>query len=99
MKTSELLEDAGLGPWFTFTGWAAAARLADAIGRTIQSSIRRAQFAADAADHLARRGPLPFKGLDALIYGMLDMVEDAPPTPGGLTEIWGTLLQRVDPPD
>lgn len=59
-----LLAAEGFAPRLGFAGFAAAARLADAVALTVSSPIRRALFVAEAAGELARLDYRPFEGLE-----------------------------------
>ena len=92
-----LLTAEGFAPRLGFGGFAAAVRLAEAISQTIGSPIRRAQFVADAAAELARLDHHPFEGLEDKAESLAETAEAARPTPCGSTELWGSLLQWVEP--
>ena len=94
---TSLLTAEGFAPRLTADGFAAAVRLAEAISQTIGSPIRRAQFVADAAADLARLDYQPFEGLEDKAESLAETAEAARPTPCGSTELWGSLLQWVDP--
>ena len=94
---TSLLTAEGFAPRLTADGFAAAVRLAEAISQTIGSPIRRAQFVADAAAELARLDHHPFEGLDGKATSLAETAEAARPTLCGSTELWGSLLQCVDP--
>lgn len=97
MTVIELLKAEGFGPRLSFGGFAAAVHLADAISHTILSPIRRAEFVASAAATLAGLDYKPFEGLEAYASSLAEAAEAERPTPCGATEIWGSLLQRVEP--
>lgn len=92
-----LLTAEGFGPRMSFGGFAAAVWLAESVGQTIQSPIRRAKFAADAAADLARLDYQPFEGLEGRAKDLADTAEAQRPTPCGSTELWGSLLQWAEP--
>lgn len=96
-----LLTAEGFAPRLTFGGFAAAVWLAEAISLTISSPIRRAQFAADAAAELARLDYQPFEGLEdeakSLAKSLAETAEAQRSTPCGSTELWGNLLQKMEP--
>lgn len=92
-----LLNAEGFAPRMTFGGFSAAVWLAEAVSRTISSPIRRAQFVADAAAELARLDYQPFEGLEEKAKSIAESAEAQEPTPCGSTEIWGSLLQLVEP--
>lgn len=94
---TSLLTAEGFAPRLTFDGFAAAVRLAEAISRTICAPIRRAQFVAGAAAELARLDYQPFEGLVGDAENLAETAEAQQPTPCGSTELWGSLLQWVDP--
>ena len=94
---TSLLTAEGFAPRLTFGGFAAAVRLAEAISQTIGAPIRRAQFVADAAADLARLDYQPFEGLEDKAESLAETAEAQRPTPCGSTELWGSLLQWVDP--
>lgn len=97
ITVTALLTAEGFGPWLGFGGFSAAVRLADAVSRTISSPIRRAQFVADAAAELAQLGYRPFEGLEDRAECLAETAEAQRPTPCGSTELWGSLLQVVEP--
>jgi hypothetical protein len=78
-----------------FQGYSAAARLADAVGYTIQRPISRALFAAEAAAELARLGPGVFENLEEEAAGLAERAENERATPRGSIELWGSLLQGL----
>ena len=92
-----LLRTEGFAPRLTFGGFAAAVRLAEAVSQTISSPIRRAQFVANVAAELARLDYQPFEGLEDEADGLTETAYDQRPTPQGSTELWGSLLQGMDP--
>ena len=92
-----LLTAEGFAPRLGFGGFAAAVRLAEAVSQTIGSPIRRAQFVADAAAELARLDYQPFEGLEDKAESLAETAEAQRPTPCGSTELWGSLLQWVEP--
>lgn len=94
---TNLLTAEGFAPRLTFGGFAAAVWLADAVSRTIDAPIRRAQFVADAAAELARLDYLPFEGLEDEAKSLAETAEAERTTPCGSTELWGSLLQWVRP--
>ena len=94
---TSLLTAEGFAPRLTFGGFAAAVRLAEAISQTIGAPIRRAQFVAAAAAELARLDYQPFEGLEDKADSLAETAEAQRPTPCGSTELWGSLLQWVDP--
>jgi methyl-accepting chemotaxis protein len=92
-----LLQSEGFGPRMGFGGFAAAVWLAEAVSQTIQRPIRRAQFVADAAAELARLDYQPFDGLADEAASLAETAEEARATPCGSVELWGSLLQKVEP--
>ena len=94
---TSLLTAEGFAPRLTFGGFAAAVRLAEAVSQTIGAPIRRAQFVADAAAELARLDYQPFEGLEDKAESLAETAEAQRPTPCGSTELWGSLLQWVEP--
>lgn len=92
-----LLTAEGFAPRMTFGGFSAAVWLAEAVSQTIVSPIRRAQFVADAAADLARLDYQPFEGLEGEAESLAETAEAQRPTPRGSTELWGSLLQGVEP--
>ena len=92
-----LLTAEGFAPRLGFAGFAAAVRLGEAVSRTISSPIRREQFTADAAAELARLDYQPFEGLEEYAVGLAETAEAQRATPCGSTELWGSLLQVVEP--
>jgi len=92
-----LLAAGGFGPRMTFGGFAAAVWLAEAVAQTICEPIRRAQFVAEAAADLASLDYQPFEGLEDEAKNLAETAEEQRPTPCGSTELWGSLLQRLEP--
>ena len=89
----DLVKEAGLATWKTYTGWGDMLALAEAIESTVLDPIHRAAFAAQAAADLRGTTPDSVKEID-LAY-LLEMAEAARPTPGGSTELWGSAMQMV----
>jgi len=93
MNVTELLNEAGFGPWFSRPGVSQTARLADAVASTISAPIKRALFVAAAADEMVRRGANAFAGLEDHAEGLMESAEAAHPTYCGSQELWGSLIQ------
>jgi hypothetical protein len=93
----DLLLAEGYGPRLSYRGFAAAVWLADAVRHTISSPIRQAEFVAAAAQLLADYDYQPFEGLEDVAKALAEAAEAQRPTPCGSTELWGSLLQWVDP--
>lgn len=93
----DLLKAAGFAPRMDIAGFNAAVWLADAVRQTITSPIKRATFVAAAAAYIAEMDYHAFEGLESQIQGLAEAAEAARPTPCGAVEIWGNLLQLVQP--